>query len=849
MTGPTSLIAIGLIAGAGLTALAAAALYARKPRARALGKDEARFVALVQRGPIGVHRTRLDGRLQDCNDAYARLLGYDSRSDCLARIRTGAHATVETRTTLVNELLKSGQVANLESQWTRCDGSTVWVLQNATLQRSDGADAETFIEGTVTDVTEQHHAREAQARAIEAAESASRAKSQFLANMSHEIRTPMNGILGMTELALGTSLTPEQREYLETVQDSAESLLGLINEALDFAKIESGQLVLEIVDFDVRHLVEETLRGMATRAHQKGLELACLVAEDVPQMVPGDPVRVRQILVNLLSNAVKFTAAGEIILRVTQAHASDDGVTLAFEVADTGIGIPLDMQPAIFEAFTQADPSTTRRFGGTGLGLAMVSQLTGLMGGGIGLKSRPGEGSTFLVKLPFRRTTAVASGALPSADFAGVRVLLVDDNASARWILRDILTRWGARVSDVDGRAAATRAVIRARESGDPFGVALVDQRMPESSGLDLVAEWRRLPHPCPPVLLMIVPAGDGHEARRAVEVGVSAVLTKPIRQAALRQAMLTALTNTREAIAPVGPLFTPPVPRAEAEAEPTPPVVSQGAPSASAAPGQPHGRRDGVLRILLAEDNQVNRRLAVAMLEKAGHIVDTVENGRLAVEAVRSSHYDLALMDLQMPQMDGFQATAAIRQSEAGSQAHLPIVALTAHAMRGDREACLAAGMDGYLSKPLRSADLMATIDAVLGRAAGPVPSSVPTLDTGSAEPAFRLAEVLERVQGDWDLLVELVEILKTEAPRLLGDINDAVAAGDARALERAAHRLRGSVASFGAVTATELAHIVENFAREGNLAAAEPAAARLTADVDRLVVELTGVAEGARA
>jgi CheY-like chemotaxis protein/HPt (histidine-containing phosphotransfer) domain-containing protein len=313
---------------------------------------------------------------------------------------------------------------------------------------------------------------------------------------------------------------------------------------------------------------------------------------------------------------------------------------------------------------------------------------------------------------------------------------------------------------------------------------------------------------------------------------------------------MLTALATTRDATTPIAPLVAPPVPQVDSDPEPSPPLaVPIAASSASALPVRSPAPRDGALHILLAEDNQVNRRLTVAMLERAGHLVDTVENGRLAVEAVRSTAYDLALMDLQMPQMDGFQATAAIRQSERDGKTHLPIVALTAHAMRGDREACLASGMDGYLSKPLRSADLIATIDSVLGRTADPVVVAGPAADSASVEPTFRLAEVLERVQGDWDLLVELVEILKTEAPRLLHDIDTAVAEGDARAIERAAHRLRGSVASFGAVTATEQAHIVENFAREGDLTAAGPAAARLKADVDRLVVELTGVAEGARA
>jgi signal transduction histidine kinase/CheY-like chemotaxis protein len=519
--------------------------------------------------------------------------------------------------------------------------------------------------------------------ARDAAEGASRAKSEFLANMSHEIRTPMNGIIGMTELALDTPLTEPQHEYLETVKECADSLMLIINDILDFSKIEAGKMTLDSMAFDVRRLVADAARPLAVRAEQKGLELLLHVAPDVPAFLRGDPGRLRQVLVNLLGNAIKFTEHGEVLVSVTRST----GTEVRFEVADTGIGIPADKQAAIFAAFTQADGSTTRRFGGTGLGLTISSQLIGMMGGRIWVESAPGTGSRF-----FATAQLAASEETPAheaqVNLTGAAVLIVDDNATNRRILNDVLVHWGARCTMAASGAEGLALVAAAQRRNEPFTLALLDVNMPEMDGFALAEQIRHLYAAHGPTILMLSSSDRSDDVRRCQVMGLAAYVVKPVTQHDLRGAIARAMGATAR-----------PVPAAAAAA---------GVGRMAAEPGGLH--------VLLAEDNPVNQRLAMRLLEQAGCRVTATVNGAAAVDAYRRERPDLILMDLQMPQMDGFEATRTIRDIERFRGVHTPIVALTAHAMEGDRERCLAASMDGYVSKPIRRQELFAEIERVTG-------------------------------------------------------------------------------------------------------------------------------------
>ena len=772
--------------------------------------------ALVETSPLGIVTIDPSGRIRICNATFEQYFQY-SREEAI-----GAD---------FNSLLVPPQLAEEAADLRRRGRSGEMVQAITQRRRKDGSLLDVELYGTrlavgdeqvgglvlYQDISERKRAEEALRAAKEAAEGANRAKSEFLANISHEIRTPMNGIIGMTQLALETKLTPEVREYLEMVKSSADSLLTLLNDILDYSKIEAGKIEFESVPFALRENLGKTMKTLAHAAHRKGLELAWEVASNVPEWLVGDCGRLRQVLMNLVGNAIKFTESGEVVVSAELQNSSEAFAELHFAVRDTGIGIALDKQKLIFAAFSQADTSTTRKYGGTGLGLTIVQRLVTMMGGDLRVESEQGRGSTFhfTVRLGFPEKDFIPPVAAEPSTLRNLRVLVVDDNETNRVILAEVFKQWGMYPHTAVSAAEALDVLRRESRAGKPFQLAVIDVQMPETDGFMLAQQIKRHGEFPELTVIMLSSVSLPEDAEKRWESGIAAVLTKPAQPSELLNTILVATGK--------------PCLGAAQECEPATPTI--------------RGRR---LRILLAEDNDVNRQLATRLLEKQGHFVIAASNGGEALALLEQGPVDLILMDAQMPEMDGLEAMRIIREKEKHSGGHIPIISVTARAMKGDRENCLQAGADDYVSKPLQVSELFSAIERRC-----PEGGESNSRGIESLEPTVDEDKMLERCQGDRELLAEIIELFQGSSEALLQEIATAVKRGDADGLASAAHALKGSIGNFTSTGAYFAAEKLEHDARHNDLSAAQADFSQLEAAVQqlRMALEKYGSAKATQA
>ncbi len=777
------------------------------------------YETIIQSLSEGILIQDNNGTMTFANRAAAQMLGYDPEElvgqSWTMIVPPDQHAIVRA----ADERRRQGIADHYELDLLHRDGSRVTVLTSGSPRFVVGEMVGTL--AVFTDITAQKDAEAALESANEAleyavlranelavaAEKANQAKSEFLANMSHEIRTPMNGIIGMTELALGTNLTSEQREYLTAVQTSAESLLGLINDILDFSKIEAGKLELEEIEFNLRDVIEPLADILSQRAIQKNLELLIFVHPDISATVRGDPLRLRQILVNLVGNAIKFTDEGEVSVEVVALERDEQTAKFQIAVADTGIGIPPEKQDLIFETFSQADSSTSRKYGGTGLGLAISRQLVEMMGGEIWVESEPGQGSVFKFTVVLPVVQFESAAPVDTAPISGKRVLVVDDNATSRRILKTALSAWQCLVDEACDGVTGIEKLQHALNAGVRYDVVLLDVVMPHLNGIDVLHTIRHTPGIKDVPVVMMTMVNTLSMVTTCRDLKWDAYVTKPVKQTELLHALLVSVG----AAEPI---------EISATEETSQSTIDK-----------------GTLRILLVEDNEINRRLATAMLAKEGYHLQTAENGKVALQMMSENVYDLILMDVQMPEMDGIETTAAIRQNP--QWAHLPIIAMTAHAMKGDRERFIAAGMDDYVTKPIRAKEVIAAIERqttriqslpVVQTVAPPSPASLPVTDI--LDPTAPL----EWLGGDVDAFIELLTFFLDEVAGYLDDLATAIDTGDAHTIDQIAHKTKGAAANMGAQKVQAAALALEKMGKSGNLTDAPIALETLRTEIAAL-------------
>lgn len=775
---------------------------------RQLKDSEARKQAIFEGSLDCMIISDEQGHIVEFNRAAERIFGY-SRDEMLGRALDSLFMTSDRARENLDRYSSQGE-----------EGSMIGKRQETPLRRSDGSMfmaevamqpiplGDTVQFATVLhDITRRKQWEQELKEARDAAEAANIAKSDFLANMSHEIRTPMNAVIGMTELVLGTELTADQRQHLQIVQDSADSLLELINDILDFSKIEAGKLDLDPQPFAVRERIGDTMKSLAVRAHEKELELACHISPDVPDAVTGDAGRLRQVIVNLTGNAIKFTDRGEVVLDVSLVSAEEKEIVLRFEVRDTGIGISRHHQRVIFRAFEQADTSTTRRFGGTGLGLAISSRLVQLMGGTIGVESETGKGSTFYFTARFQKADAelVPDTITHPRSVQDVSALVVDDNDTNRRILDEMLQAWGMKSHSVTSGREALQALAERQSANRSFGLLITDVNMPEMDGFQLVQSVRDDPELGDMRVVMLSSADRPGDLELCRQLNVDRYMTKPVKQSELLHAIESvAGVETALESSPVGPSL-------EDTIEP--------------------------LKILLAEDSPTNQVLALALLEMQGHSVQVANNGVEAVERSAKEPFDVILMDVQMPELDGLAATRQIRQREKSGGTRIPIIAMTAHAMKGDRDRCLEVGMDDYVSKPICTGEFYAALARVKSHTSSdpsaspeichpPEPAATAT-DTAAISvelpdedaPMLDWDAALKTVNGHQSILEGVLEAVLEECPQLLEQLDSALSQEDAQTVQRAAHTIKGSMRAFNAVEITDVAQRIEDAGRDGAL------------------------------